>query len=178
MIKQIINLLIFLSLAGYWDNYSMAQSQTNDVNFTKDIHECSISISTKKKLYESGEPISIIVELKNVGAADLFVERGGFARYDFTVLFNDKEHVPHTLYGKKILERKQIGSLAMLDLKPGEKTSMEFPLSRLFDFSLSGYYEISVTRKIKDPVTKTWLDVTSNKIEINVDDSFTAHAIE
>jgi hypothetical protein len=143
-----------------------------------EVHGCAISISTGKDSYASGDRINMKIRFKNNGSKSITIERGGFAHYSVTVLFDNKGSAPLTLYGQRILGRGQIGgSLATLDLKPSQETSIELPLSRLFDFSLAGNYEISVVRKVKDPDTNTWFDVTSNKIEISVDDSFVTHVV-
>lgn len=179
--KPLLNWFAFLLSATLCLYSAVARSQADTAALGNDAHLCSISVSTKQPEYGSGEPISLTINFKNVGNADLTVARGGFAHYDVIVLFGDEEHVPLTSYGKKTLGRTQgagAGSLATVTLKPGEQTSMEIPLSRLFDFSLAGNYEVAVSRTVKMPDTNAWITVTSNQIEISVDDSFTTRIIK
>ena len=176
--KPFLTLIRFLFLTALCLKSASAEAQSNASNAGLDAHGCSISISTTKPQYASGEPVSLIIDLKNVGTTNLVVERGTFAHYDITVLFGNGDHVPMTLFGKRELERKHLaGSLALLTLKPGEQTSLEIPLSRLFDFSLTSSYKVSVSRQVRMPGTGSWVMVHSNEVEIGVDNTFITHVI-
>lgn len=178
MMKPFSILVCFLFLTALCLRPGSAEAQSNIPISRSDARGCSISISTRKPQFASGEPISLMIDLKNVGTVDLVVERGTFAHYDITVVFGNGDHVPMTLFGKRKLGRNHVaGSLALLTLKPGEQTSVEIPLSRLFDFSLATSYKVSVTRKVKMPGTNSSVTIHSNEIEIGVDDSFITHVI-
>jgi hypothetical protein len=151
-----------------------AQSTTNEVKreWGQEIQGYSISISTSKNVFAPAEPISMTITLKNIGKESLWLVRGNtFLFYNVNVLLPDKKPAPQTLYGaRRIGNASGIAGVASYYLKPGEETSTEIPLSRLFDFSLAGTYEISVIRKIKIQKDNQWLDVPSNQIEVTVDE--------
>jgi hypothetical protein len=112
------------------------------------------------------------IKLKNVGTNDLWLVRGNtFLFYTVNVLLPDKKPAPQTLYGAWRIEHATgMASVATYYLKPNEETSTEIQLSRLFDFSLTGTYEVSVVRKIKIQKDNQWLDVPSNQIKIIIDE--------
>jgi len=147
-----------------------AQSETNGY---------SLSISTDKASFASGEAINLTLTLKNIGKENIWIPRDNtFYFYSFHVLLPNKQAAPETLYGTWRFNHTAMPGVSTRCLKPGEQTSTEVPLSRLFDFSLAGNYEISVVRKVKSPDTNLWLELTSSQINVNVDDSFSTHDLE
>jgi hypothetical protein len=108
--------------------------------------------------------------LKNVGnEAVYFVDAAAFdiRMYELTVLLPNGEKAPLTLYGKRYCERRGEGSAMSSMFQPGEEKGTQFALSRLFDFSRSGKYTVSIKRTL---FSKIMQKVESNELEITVKD--------
>jgi hypothetical protein len=74
--------------------------------------------------------------------------------------------VPKTDYGRSIREGEAIGSEIAVWLKPGESLEENVDISKLFDISYPGEYEVQLSRHISDDPKKE--TVESNKITIIV----------
>jgi hypothetical protein len=66
--------------------------------------------------------------------------------YLLTALCSDGKPTPLTLYGKDAI--KPDGTKNLGKLGPGEEMCDELVLNRLFDFTLSGVYTVSVQRPV------------------------------
>ena len=130
----------------------------------------SLSISTQKAAYAPGERIVLKACFQNVGNKDMKATEAFFPTiYHLDVLLPNGKPAPMTLFGKQAIELAGFGAdTEMVTLKPGEETCDEIELSRLFDFTLAGKYTVSAQRVV--PVNSR-LKVTSNKLEITVDES-------
>ncbi len=130
----------------------------------------AISIVTDKAVYKPEEPIVLEATFKNVGSEEVYaVDAFAFDpfMYELKVLLPDGTKTPLTLYGKRFCERGTEGSCCTYMLQPGEQRRTQFALSRLFDFSRSGKYAISVKKTV---FTKSMPKVESNTVEITIED--------
>jgi hypothetical protein len=132
----------------------------------------ALSAMTEKAAYAPGERIILNVSFKNVGREDVkIVQTNPLALYHVSVLLPDGKPAPLTLFGKGTANCP-IFARSVGTLRPGQETSATLPLSRLFDFTLSGKYTVSVQRGVwKDGAFSSTLKATSNKLEITIDNS-------
>jgi hypothetical protein len=114
----------------------------------KTVEGLSLSIITKKNEYASGETIVLNVLLKNAGKKNvLLIEERPLWSYRPTVLGPDGKKRPIIINGKTVAE-DDLGSISSMGmvLKPGEIRCVEFVMNKLYDFSRSGKYIVSVRR--------------------------------
>jgi hypothetical protein len=147
-----------------------------------------ISIATTKPLYESGDRIVLNVRIKNVATEDapLFVGPGSPLDYDLTLLLVESPHlrsvdkharpvlsptreVPRTLQGRVVFDSPRGGGTFSGILKPGEERAVDIDLTRLFDMSLSGRYQIRAQRCVWGRrAIERRATATSNILEITI----------
>ncbi|QDU03337.1 hypothetical protein V6x_30550 [Gimesia chilikensis] len=148
--------------------------------------DVSASIATTKVTYVVGEPIPIIYRLKNdsnnniwisvsdpLSDFDINVTGIGFgvvSRKDFNRKVN-RVDIPLTLYGKqrKLLSLEASARAAMLS--PGKQFKSHFgaySLSRLYDMSIAGEYEIKISQKLTFHGSQEIINLDSNTLKIKV----------
>ena len=127
----------------------------------------TLSISAEKASVKAGTDFGVKMLMTNASsqAVDCTMASVNGIDQRFRYDAQDSSGKPIRRITKKHPEL-QAGSLALCTLNPGESTTEEVMLSRVFDFTTPGQYEIQVSRPIsaneKDGVVK------SNKITITV----------
>ena len=135
-------------------------------------HPFTITISASEHAFRAGAKVRVHVMLTNISDETLNMERSPDpekAEEHYTVLVHDKKNgkdVPKTDYGRSIREGEAIGSEIAVWLKPGESLEENVDISKLFDISYPGEYEVQLSRHISDDPKKE--TVESNKITIIV----------
>ena len=117
----------------------------------------------------AGEAIKVWLVLANRSQTD--VSYGHVSDYmDFAVQVIDVSgsRVGWTRFGQeKLINSPVADKLVTRLLRPGEELRFEFNLTRVFDLTVSGVYEMSASRAINENLTtKTTLHVTGLRIEI------------
>ena len=145
----------------------------------------TVSISTEKSTFKSGDPIPVKVELTNTSNKDLNVSSG--VDLNSGVLFTHSFEV-HNETGKLVPPRihthqqsqtgsapakpeenptgPETGRVIFGVLKPGEKYSVVDDISRVYDLSESGRYTIQMAHPLPDKSSKD--GVKSNVVTITV----------
>jgi hypothetical protein len=111
---------------------------------------CSVSLDKRNGCYSAGEPILATFATKNVGGGEGFlVDSDPLLVYDITLVGPSGKRLPRTHGGNRLFqEASTFGSIQELHLIPGAKTDSSVRLDYLFDLSIAGDYEVSVTRGI------------------------------
>jgi hypothetical protein len=128
----------------------------------------TVSIATDKADLAMGQPVILHICFKNVGQQNVkAAQKDPLGTYFITVLARDGKQAPLTFYGRKAIKRNDANNLEKLT--PGESVCDEVVLNRLFDFTYSGVYKVSVKRAIwKDGALSSTLKATSNELQITV----------
>lgn len=132
--------------------------------------DARISISAPKVSVQVGQPISIEVQLKNTSEHEIDVGKTGGqdnAGIDYhVVLLGSGDHpVARTKYGAAVDTGKVEGSVALLQLKPGQTLTQHFDLTKLFKLTDPGTYSVRAGRKLPERAGKM---VWSNILTITV----------
>jgi hypothetical protein len=127
-----------------------------------------LTASTDHATVDPGDLIEITLTLENVGKDTVRVPGSGaiLSIFEFDVLLPTGKLAPPTLYGKKQSDVAAVGSFSVSPLEPGAKTETMVPLSRLYDMTLEGKYQITVRRRISADliVTSKTLTVTVGEV--------------
>ena len=147
----------------------------------------SASISTPKDTYVVGEPIPITYRIKNDSKGSVWITYSGLFR-DFDVEVTGigfgvvsiedfgrkgkRYPIPLTVYGKQreFLTIEASGRIGKLFPKTQSKAKiLPYSLSRIYDMSIAGEYEIKVSRRIYyQGTTRVSKVVESNVLKIKV----------
>jgi hypothetical protein len=134
-------------------------------------HPFTITINAHQENVRPGEEIRVHIVLTNVSDQPLVVlmsPNPAEAELHYTVFVHDQsgKNASETDYGRRIRLRQLIGSDAATVLKPGEKLEELTVLTKVFDLSAPGEYEVQLSR----PVSEDSKDgiVKSNKITVAV----------
>lgn len=95
------------------------------------------------------QPLAMKISLTNL--SDETISHGhirGYDDYDVVVLDSFGMQVPLTRYGKNCVASKEGGKLAIADLQPGWMYSITLNLQRLFDLTIPGKYQVSISKRI------------------------------
>ena len=117
----------------------------------------ALSIATEKRTYAPGEQIVLNVLLRNFGETPvLLIEQNPLWSYRPTVLFPDGKKAPITIHGKTVSEDDVGSGISECGhlLEPGEMRCVEFVMNKLYDFTRSGKYTVSVRRMHFAPAEK------------------------
>ena len=135
----------------------------------------AVSIASERSSYGPGERIVLSVLLKNSGQKDTRVATPApLAIFRPTVQLPDGKESPLTLRGRMLTESAREGGVGGVILAPGKALRVDLVLDRLYDFSLSGKYAISVCAVLFGQDTT----IASNKLEITVNTSLDNHEAE
>ena len=128
----------------------------------------ALSVATDNSRYFPEQRIALNILYKNVGDSEITVPvRSDFTDFEVTVIFDGRDVVPKTRYGKQM--ESAGGSQWLRTLRPGQVLSRDLPLSRYFDFSIKGKYAICVKTEIPG-IRKAGeqRSISSNTLEIAV----------
>ncbi len=133
----------------------------------------AISIVTPRAVYGPHERIVLTISLKNVSNDDKRIgQTSPLTLYDVEVLAPGKNKTPFTSYGKNRLENSREAGVRGSVLRPGEVTSVDIDLNRLFDLTLPGPYTVSVQRVVgKTGASDRVLRAISNTITVTIDET-------
>ena len=117
------------------------------------VNGLALSASTDKQVYVGGEAIILKVALTNPTPAYrnqvMIGSVSSFALFDYEARYADQSQVPLTAFGKISLKRV-LGthfdpfSVFILNIPPGKSLDYHVVISRLFDMSRGGTYQITV----------------------------------
>jgi hypothetical protein len=134
----------------------------------------TLSISASPKVARVGVSVVVKVTLTNtsthaVHLAYMFALRGEMYRIDVRDAENHRPRPakPQTWIGangRRVTRTNVGGSVGVLDLRPGQTLTDDYPLNDHYDLAQPGRYTIQVSRF--DEETKTW--VKSNTITLTV----------
>lgn len=130
----------------------------------------TLSVETQNDTYRIGDKISVRVRLKNVSEDTVRIRQATpFRTFDIELKLPDGKKAPLTLFGQRVLFSGALGSKSARELKPSEEYESSFNLSRIFDMTLAGKYDLTVSKKvwIRDGGTKT-KTVSSPSLTISV----------
>ena len=132
------------------------------------VQQPAITISSSKQTEKQGSPIQIHVVLSNKTqeSFSLFKSVGGAHAelyYTVKVLAPDGKEATLTPYGRSV-EQRQIMPISRIrkTVNPGESMGEDFDVSRIFEMSTPGKYQIQVGRP--NPL-KPSSDLKSNVLE-------------
>ena len=132
----------------------------------------TITISMPKETVKVGGELRVHVVLTNVSNQSLFIKRSPDpvqAELHYTVKVHDKKgsDVKETKYGQAVRKHELlIISDAAILLEPGEILEEDTVLSKLFDLTSPGEYEVQLSRPVSDDPKAE--NVKSNIITITV----------
>jgi hypothetical protein len=127
----------------------------------------SVTISTPNATVHTGEPIPIHFVMTNATDHSISVTRpptdsSAEFHYRFQVREKSGRPVPETEHHRSIA-RGWAGSELQLELKPGEKLEEDSELTKQFDLSAVGTYDLQVFRSVqgegKDPAQSNKLTI-------------------
>lgn len=120
--------------------------------------ECHVSIESELRIKKGTGGFELVVKTKNRSRASVFVVESN-ARYDFSVAVKDLwgNAVPLTESEKSHRSPLRSTLNFVLELKPSEETTTEFPLSSMFVFQETGAYQVLVSRYILREGSETGL---------------------
>lgn len=130
-----------------------------------------LGIQIGKNLFLSTDPISVTVLLKNTGADTLpLVVANPAAFFSFTVVRQDGQAVPLTLWGKSVTRTSQYTRRPFMDsLAPGQSLSITYQLSRMYDMTVPGVYQVTASTTLtgRRPASNS-VTLTSNTAVLNM----------
>lgn len=105
-----------------------------------------VTVEVATLSYRTGDPISLIVKLKNVSKREIRFRIGSiYSFYNIMVKGKDGTEVPKTSFGKK-LEWGAAFSKSFLRLAPGQEHSTSLPINEIFEMTTEGTYTIDVRK--------------------------------
>jgi RNA polymerase sigma factor (sigma-70 family) len=129
---------------------------------------CGIALPSKEKIF-AGEPVTVLVLTKNVGAKPVSIAVDGWSFlsiFTINVVGPDGKAAPLTSYGRRQMENKD-GGIGGGTLLPGKEDKSGLLLSRFFDMTQKGEYKVTFSRSVTG-ADKTEFTVTSNVLTITV----------
>lgn len=125
-----------------------------------------LTASVERSTVRPGNMIELTLTLENVGKDVIRIPTGAISRwFEFVVLSPTDETASLTLYGQRQLDAAAPGSVSVSPLGPGERSVTTIPLSRLYDMTLDGKYQITARRRVSADVV-----ATSNTLTVTVGD--------
>jgi hypothetical protein len=109
-----------------------------------------LSVETRKKFYAAEDRIDLVVLLQNLRSENVaIVDQDPMATYELKVIrVQSQKEAPLTLYGQNARRgAEEIIHRRRSRLPPGQTITNTFHLNRLFDMTVSGEYEVSVSRR-------------------------------
>ena len=151
-------LMVVTSLADDTNCVVSTTVETNGYRFTV----CATNSSPKV-----GEIITITTTLENVSTNDVTVALTVPLRdHTVQVLWQQKQSMDLTLYGR---HSKNDGLSSLKEtLEPGKQITESFQINRLFDMSMTGEYEIIMSRWIRIHNETEWGTITAPPIKVTL----------
>ena len=114
------------------------------------------------------QPVILDVGVKNNTQNTInFAKRGMILSYfSFEVKTDDGAQVPLTQYGKFLLDARDAGRTGTGMVESGKEATEEVVISQIYDFSLSGEYNITGTFKGKSNTTSQYKSSRTLKVRI------------
>ncbi len=131
--------------------------------------KCSIASCDGQLTFVAGEPLWVEVQTKHFGTQKIsVVQTAPVHVFTFEIVGPDGNPVPFTKYGKMCFESDP-AEVAVTELKPGAEELDKLHLSRMFDVTLAGKYELFCSRVLIGP-DRSSHRMRSNKLTITITD--------
>jgi hypothetical protein len=128
----------------------------------EDGYQSGVGFSTCDLRYEAGEPIELVLALRNASdrRLDLTISPE-FDHYLFSVLDSSGNPVPLTKAGQQVMRNRLRGSCTVRCVSPGGEYTETVRLSDYYDMSAPGGYTIKVSRNAEWPLGGTHAEVAA-----------------
>jgi len=119
-----------------------------------------------------GSPVNLTIALENVSDKEIIVvSRSKWTDYRIDLRNSENNKVELTAFGKNVAERAGITRRVKMKLAAKQTIVDQILLNQLFDMSICQRYELTATKDIYKLDSEGFAVVTSNNIEILIDES-------
>lgn len=152
--------MLLIIIFSFLISHNVYPAENNDMRYFKEAKSPSgvtVKVSAPKDNYHVQEPVELQFEISNNSKEEIIYSSATLLDMAIINIRDtvNKKDIPLTLFGKRMENPAHI-SLHADFIKPSSSYKFKYPLSRMFDLSLSSQYEIECEVR--------YIDKSNNKI--------------
>lgn len=137
-----------------------------------DVEPFALAVALMDDCNRAGAAVVVEVRLRNAGTEPATIEHwSDWFEYEYGIRGPDGRELPRTRFGNLRYRERDVAVTGRTVLAAGETHTHRVLLSRIFDCTLTGRYELSLARDLRDPQTGEWTTVRSNTLAFELRDA-------